>query len=172
MNIFTAWVAGRNGAGVRSGVPTVNGGIELQTRVGAFPSGFRHLAKELAGFNGFDYRAVGASGEAPVAVGFNGFHENIGYPHGVVGVLKLHRMNVFAVQAHVKACGLQGFHLVFFFGFAPNELFNVGVFGIQNNHFGGPTGFASTFYGASRSIGAPHKADRSAGFSPTFEKFS
>src|SRR5262249_29767829 len=84
-----ARVAGRDAAGFRAGVPVVNGVVVLDSGVGTFPGGLRHLAEQALRVDGLDGLAGHSGREAEAAAVFDGVHELVGDPHRVVGVLVL-----------------------------------------------------------------------------------
>ena len=87
-HVLRARVRADDRARRRAGVPVVDGGVELQARVGAGPGGVADLLPQVAGLQGLgDLAGLGAPGQVPVAVGFDGFQELVGDAHGVVGVL-------------------------------------------------------------------------------------
>ena len=72
----------------RAGVPVVDGGVELQARIGAGPGGVADLLPQVARLHGLrDLAGLGAPGEIPVAVGFDRLEELVGDAHRVVRVL-------------------------------------------------------------------------------------
>ena len=104
--------------------------------------------------------AGGDGPQVPVGVVDDGLHELVGDPHRVVGVLVLDRRDVLAVEVHVEAGGLEDAGLALLDGLAPDELLDVGVVDVEDDHLGGPAGLAARLDRAGRGVGAPHEADR------------
>ncbi|OQA37758.1 MAG: hypothetical protein BWY56_00657 [Acidobacteria bacterium ADurb.Bin340] len=104
-HVLGAGIARVDAAILGAGVPVVDGGVELQARIGAGPGGVVHLGPEVPGAEGLGGLAVDAPGELPVAVPLQGPHEGIGHSHGVVGVLASHRGVALAIPGGVV--GLQ-----------------------------------------------------------------
>ncbi len=79
---------------------------------------------------------------------------------GVVGVLVEDRAVRFAIQRSV----VSGFHqragLFFFLGFAPDEVFDIRVLGVQDHHFGGAACFAAALNHAGERVKAFHERER------------
>ena len=156
--------------GVGRGVPVVDGGVELHARIGALPGGLGDLAHEVTGPDRLDDLAGDDGPEVPVGVVDDGLHELVGDPHRVVGVLVLDRRDVDAVEAHVEAGGLEGPGLLLLTGLAPDELLDVGVVDVEDDHLGGAAGLAAGLDGAGRGVGAPHEADRAGGGAAALEQ--
>ena len=95
-------------------MPLVDGGVELQTGVGALPRGCGKLTPQIAGLHRAHGAAVFDGFQIPVAVFFDGLHEVVGDAHGVVGVLILHGERVRAVQVHVETGCREGARLFLF----------------------------------------------------------
>ena len=65
-----------------------------------------------------------------------------------------------AVEVHVEAGVAQRPGLALLAGLAPDELLDVGVVDVEDDHLGGAAGLAARLDGAGRRVGAPHEADR------------
>ena len=111
--------------------------------IGALPGGLGDLAHEVAGLDRADDRAVGDGPQVPVGVVDDGLHELVGDPDGVVGVLVLDRRHVLAVEAHVEAGLLEDPDLLLLAGLDPDELLDVGVVDVEDDHLGGAAGLAA-----------------------------
>ena len=111
MHVFAAWVRAIDAACCVRGVPLVDGGVELQTGVGALPRGCGKLTPQIAGLHRAHGAAIFDGFQIPVAVFFDGLHEVVGDAHRVVGVLILHGERVRAVQVHVKTGRCEGARL-------------------------------------------------------------
>ncbi len=83
-------------------MPLVDGVVVLHAGVGAAPGGEGDLLPQVAGLDRLGDFAVGAAGERPVAVFFDGFEEAVGDADGVVGVLAADGEVGFAVEVVVE----------------------------------------------------------------------
>ena len=163
VHVLGAGVRAVDPAGVGRGVPAVDRGVELHAGIGALPGGLGDLAHEVAGLDRLDDLAGGDRPQVPVGVVDDGLHELVGDPHRVVGVLVLDGVAVGAVEVHVEAGVAQDPGLALLTGLAPDELLDVGVVDVEDDHLGGAAGLAPALDGAGRGVGAPHEADRAAG---------
>ena len=107
--------------------------------------------------------------ESPVGVVDDSLHELVGHANRVVGVLVLDRGDVLTVEVHVEAGVAQDAGLLLLTGLAPNELLNVRVVHVEDDHFGGATGLAARLDGAGRGVGATHERDGATGGAAAFE---
>ena len=107
-----------------------------------------------------DDLAGGDGAQVPVGVVDDGLHELVGDPHRVVGVLVLDRVAVLAVEVHVEAGVAQHARLALLDGLAPDELLDVGVVDVEDDHLRGAAGLAPGLDRAGRRVGAAHEADR------------
>ena len=121
----------------------VDRGVELHAGVGAFPGGLRDLTHEIASTNGLDDCTVVHGTQVPIGVVNNGLHELVGDAHRVVRVLVLDGGDVDAVEIHVEAGVAQCTSLLLFTRLAPDELFDVGMIDIEDDHLCGATGLAT-----------------------------
>ncbi len=167
MDILTARVTGRYATGVRRRVPTVDGGIELDAGIGTFPGSFSHLSKQVPSPDRLKNGSVGYGPQIPFIVGHYGLHELVGNPNRVVGVLIHDRMAVHTVETHVEASLLKSTDLSFLAGLAPDELLDVRMADVEDDHLGGPPGSTSTLDSACRGISTPHKTDGSTSHTAT-----
>src|SRR5687768_5502767 len=77
-HVFGAGVAGVDAPGLGAGVPVVDRGVELKTRIGALPGRFRDLSPQVARLDGLaDLRWVGPPTEMPVFVAVDGLEERL-----------------------------------------------------------------------------------------------
>ena len=74
-----------------------------------------------------------------------------------------------AVEVHVEAGVAQGAGLVLLTALAPDELLDVGVVDVEDDHLGGAAGLAARLDGAGGRIGAAHEADRARGGAAALE---
>ena len=68
-------------------MPVIDGGVELDARIGAGPGGVADLVPQVARFQRLDDIAFYAPGQIPVAIAVDGLQEFIGNAYGVVRVL-------------------------------------------------------------------------------------
>ncbi|CAB4816879.1 unannotated protein [freshwater metagenome] len=149
VHVFRARVRTIDAAGIGRGVPVVDRGVELHAGIGAFPSGLRNLTHKVTGTDGLDDFATVHGTQMPIGVVDDGLHELVGDAHRVVGVLVLDRGDVDAIEIHVEAGVAKGTSLLLFTGLAPDELFDVGMIDIEDDHLGGAASLATGLDGAS-----------------------
>ena len=65
-----------------------------------------------------------------------------------------------AVEVHVEAVVAQDARLALLLDLAPDELLDVGVVDVEDDHLGRPAGLAARLDRARRGVGAAHEADR------------
>ena len=87
---------------LRAGVPLVDGVVVLHAGIGAAPGGEGDLVPQIAGLDGLGDFAVGAAGEVPVAVFFDGLEEAVGDADGIVGILPADGHVGFAVEIVIE----------------------------------------------------------------------
>src|SRR5581483_3284866 len=127
-HVLGAWVAGIDAGRVLRGMPAVHGGVELHAGIAALPGGFGNLLEQVSGFVGVHYAAIADRLRAEIGVADDGIHEVIGNAHGVVGVLEENGgVGVGVGMRAVVAHGDQGMRLGFLFGFAIDEVNDVGM---------------------------------------------
>jgi len=135
-------------------MPAIDGGIELHAGVAALPRGFGDVAHEFAGHQAiFLFTAADGLGP-PFFVLDDGLHEFVGGADGVVGVLEEDGAVGFAIERSVVAGFDEGVRLLLFFGFAPDEVFDIGVLGVEDDHFRRAAGFAAGFDDAGEGVEA------------------
>src|SRR5690242_21620841 len=108
------------------------------------PCGLGNLLEQVFAFVSVDDASVfnGARGE--VGVARNGVHKVVGDAHGVVGVLEEDgRVGVGVGMRTVVSLGDKRVRLGFFLGLAVNELDDVGMVHIQDDHLGGAASLAT-----------------------------
>ena len=86
-HIFRARVGRIDATRIRAGVPFVDGGVVLDTRIGARPCGFADLVPQFAGGKGFMNLAIGTADQFPVAIIKNSLKEVVRDANRVVRVL-------------------------------------------------------------------------------------
>src|SRR5208283_6190802 len=109
----------------------------------ALPGRFIDWLQQVAGFETADGLAVDDGTGPPVAIVYSRFHELVRSADGVVGVLEKDGAVGFAVEGGIVAGVDEGAGLLFFFRFAPDEGFDVGMLGVEDHHFGGAAGLAA-----------------------------
>ena len=87
----------------------------------------------------------------------------VGDADGVVGVLVLDADPGVAVERHVVAGLAQGVGLLLLLRLAPDELLDVGVVDVEDDHLGGAAGLAAGLDRAGDGVGAAHEGDRPGG---------
>ena len=78
VHVLRAWVRPVDTVGCCCCMPTIDRGIELETRVGAFPRSFCYLTPHVTGFHRLDDLTCHHSYEAPVGIVNNCLHEFVG----------------------------------------------------------------------------------------------
>ncbi len=89
VHIFGAGVRGIYAAGIRTGVPVINSGIELHSRIPAFPCGLGNFLKQVFGIQLFGRLAVNSEFCFPGFIFGGGFHKIIADANGIICVLEL-----------------------------------------------------------------------------------
>jgi hypothetical protein len=92
------------------------------------------LAQELARVCRLDDRAVGAGGQVPLLALDDGLHEGVADADRVVRVLVLDRAPVRRVERHVVARLLEDARLPLLLGLAPDELLDIRVVDVEDDH--------------------------------------
>ena len=110
-----------------------------------------------------DDRAVGAGGQVPVGACLGGLHEAVGDAHRVVGVLVLDRGPVGRVERHVVARRLEHARLLLFLRLAPDELVDVRMVDVEDDHLRRAPRLAARLDRAGGRVGAAHEAHRPGG---------
>jgi hypothetical protein len=87
----------------------------------------------------------------------DGTHELVAHADGVVGVLVLHADDVLAAEVHVEAGVAQRADLVLLARLGLDELLDVRVVDVEDDHLGRATGRATGLDGAGRGVGAAHE---------------
>ena len=162
-HVLRARVGRVDPARVRERVPGVDGRVVLDARVGAAPGGLGRLPEQVARGDRLDDAAVGARGQVPVLVRLGRLHEGVRHAHGVVRVLVLDRGPVGRVERHVVAGRLEDARLLLLVRLAPDELLDVGVVDVEDDHLGRAPRLAARLDRAGGGVGAAHEADRAGG---------
>ena len=144
-------------------MPVVDGVVVLNTRVSTSPRRLGNLAEERLSVNGFDDLAGAAGTQSELATIFDRVHELVADAYRVVGVLVLNARDVFATEVHVEPRIAKNANLLFFLHLGFNELFDVGVVDVEDDHLGGAAGGATALDGSGAGIGATHERHRPRG---------
>ena len=144
-------------------MPVVDGVVVLDAGIGARPGSLAHRAKECLGVNRLDDLTGLATAQAEVGAILDGLHELIGDTDGVVGVLVLDARDVSATEIHVVARVAQGADLVFLADLGLDELLDVGVVDVEDDHLGRAARGATRLDGARGRVSAAHEGDGARG---------
>src|SRR5680860_913411 len=142
------------------GVPVVDRTVVLDAGVGARPRGLGDVVPEALGVDGLDDLAAGAGTQAELPAFFDGAHELVVDADRVIGVLVLHAGDVDATEVHVIAGIAEDTDLVLFVFLGVDELGDVGVVDVENDHLRRAAGGATGLDGACRGVGSAHEGDR------------
>ena len=91
-HVFRTWITCIDTPAFRAGVPFVDGSIELQTGIRAFPGTEQNFFPKVAGIDCFCNFARCALTQLPEIVVFNRLHELVGHTDGIVGILAANSM--------------------------------------------------------------------------------
>ena len=148
---------------VRARVPVVDRGVVLDPGVAAQVGRLGHLAEDVAGLVRAGRLAVGDLVGLPVRVALDGLHELVGHAHAVVRVLEEDAAVGLAGEARVVALLDQGPGLPLLVGLAVDELDDVGMVGVEDDHLGRAAGLAARLDHARERVVAAHEGDGAAG---------
>ena len=153
-------------------MPLVDGGVVLHAGIAALPGGLGNFAHEVASLIDLGRFAALYLAGSEVLVALDGAHELVVHTNGVVGILEEDGAVGFRVRTGAVIAGLHqgpGFH--FFLGLALDELGDIRMVDVQNDHLGGAAGLAAGLDDAGEGIEAAHKAQRPAGGATAGEGF-
>ena len=172
-HVLAAGVAGIDPAGVRAGVPAVDRGVVLHSRIAALPGALRHPAEHVAGFEGGPgLGGIGHPARCPGVVPFDGLHEVVGEAHREIGVLKQDRAVGLAIEVGVISPLLnQHASLVLLLRLAFDEFHHIGMGHFQRLHLGGTAGFAPALHHRRHLIVDAHEGERAGGLAAAGELF-
>ena len=119
----------------------------------------RDLTHEFTGARRLNRLARRHALELPVLVQLIRAHELVGHPHRVVRVLILDRIRVPAVEVHIESGVSQRSRLLFLVRLAPDEVADVGVVDVEDDHLRCATGLAAGLDGPGRGVCASHERD-------------
>ena len=148
----------------RRGVPLVDGRVVLDARVAAQVRGLGHLVEQVAGLVGVHDLVRGDDRVGrPLPVVDDGLHERIGHADRVVGVLEEDRAVGLAGEAGVVAGLDQRPGLLLLVRLRIDELDDVRMAGIEDDHLGRATGLAARLHDAGEGVVALHEGDGARG---------
>ena len=154
-------------------MPAIDRGVVLHAGIAAAPGGVGDPVEQVFGFEVLHGASVfdGARGEAVVAQ--DRVHEVVGDADGVVGVLEEDgRVGIrIGRRAVVSRCD-QGVRLGFFFRFALDEVDDIRMVDVEDDHLGGAASLAAGLDDAGEGVKALHEAERTAGGAAAAEAFS
>src|SRR5450759_3093910 len=159
--VLTAGVAGRDAAGLRVGVPVVDGVVVLQAGVGALPGRLGNRAEQCPGVDRLQHGAIEPGAQRKVPAVLHRVHELVADSDGVVGVLVLDAGDVLAAEVHVEAGVPQDANLLLFPGLEVDELLDVGMVDVEHDHLRGPSGSAPGLNRAGGGVCTAHERHRS-----------
>ena len=170
-HVLRAWVAGVDTRGGLAGVPAVDSGVELHSRVAAQPGGFGHFVEQVASAKFIGGLAVGNVLGPPIFVRFDSAHEIVGNANGVIGVLEEDGSVSCTVDGRVVAGTDQGVGLGLFLVLAFDEFNDIRMVHIEDDHLGGAASFAAALDDTREGVKALHEADRTRSDTAAGERF-
>ena len=171
VHVFAARIARIDRAGVRCGVPSVDRGVVLHPRIAALPGSLGDRSHERTCRDRPDDRTIPTGDQRPLGVGLDRSHELVGHANRVVGVLVLDRHCVGAVEVHVEPGVAQHSCLALLADLARDEVLDVGMVDVEDDHLRGAPRLATRLDRARRRVGTAHEADRARRGSATVERF-
>ena len=157
---LTARIARIDATRVGARVPVVDGRVKLHPRVTADVCGFGDLLHQVTSPVGVSHLAAQYVAGLPFAVLLNGLHEGIRDANGVIGVLEEHGSVRLAVETAVVARVDQGPGLFLFACLGFDELHDVGMVDVQNDHLGRAPGLAAGFDDTCEGVEPAHEGHR------------
>ena len=172
-HVFAARIAGIDASRVLDGVPAVDGGIVLHTRISAMPRGFRNFPHQVFRFVSIDNAAIDDSASGEVGIPRDCDHEVVGDANRVVRVLKEDRaVGVGVRMRSVVSVGNEGMRFGFFFALAIDEVNDIRVIDIEDDHLRRTARLAAGLDDSRKSVKALHEAKRAARGASTAKNFS
>ena len=171
-HVFAARVTGVDAGGIFRSVPAVDGGVVLHAGIAATPGGIGNLLEQVFGFVSVDHAAVHDGAGGKIGVAHHSHHEIVSYADRVIRVLeKDGAVGVGVGMRSVVTLGHEGVGFGFFFTLAIDEVNDVGMVDVEDDHFGGAAGLASGLDDAGEGVEAFHEAERAAGGAAAAEDF-
>src|SRR5258708_13418412 len=153
-------------------MPAIYRGVVLHAGIAASPGGFGHAVQQVARAVLFERISVVDVARPPVAIILDGLHEFIGDADRVIGVLKENRGVGFAVDRRIVALLDQNLRLALFLHFAVNELDDVRMVDVQDDHLCGAARLTAGFDDAGKSAETFHETYRSGGDPAAGKRFA
>jgi hypothetical protein len=142
-HVLRARIARIDPVGVRAGMPVVHRRVELHAGVAAHPRAFRDLPHQVVGLVRLHHLAARDRLGLPVAVVQDRAHEVVGDAHAVVGVLEEDRSVGHTGERSVVAGVDQRPGFFLFLHLAVDEIENVWMVGVEDDHLGGAPGLTA-----------------------------
>src|SRR5215831_11996302 len=171
VDVLGTWVTCRYSSGFRAGVPVVDRVVVLNSWVRAFPGGFGHLPEQALRVHGLEGLAGQPGRQAEGAALLDGPHELVGHPYRVVGVLVLDARDVLATEVHVEPGIAQHADLFLFARLGLDELLDIGMVHVKNDHLRGAASGAARLDRARGRIRAAHERHGPAGRATRGQQF-
>src|SRR5439155_14485384 len=163
-HVFAAGVASIDASCVLRRVPAVDRSIELHAGVAAAPGGVGYFVEQFFGFESVHRSAITDGTGAEVGVAEDGVHEVVRNTNGIVGVLEEYGRVGFGVGRGAVVTGWdQVVSFGVFFGFALDEIDDIGMVDVEDDHLGSSARLATGFDDAGESVEAFHEAEWAAG---------
>ncbi len=144
-------------------MPLVDGGVELHTRIAACPGVFGDHPEQIAGSEFLHLFTGGDRPSLPGAVFLHRSHKFVARAYAVVCVLEENRAVGLTVDGRIVAGVDQRAGLLLLLGLAGDELDDVGVVDVEDDHFGRAACLASAFDYPCEGVVAAHEAHRPTG---------
>ncbi len=160
MHVLAAGVGGVDPPRLRRGVPVVDGVVVLDAGVGALPGRLGELAPQRRSVDALEDLAGLPGPEPELPTALHGAHELVGHPDGVVGVLVLHAGDVTTAEVHVVAGVAQSADLVLLASLGLDELLDIRVVDVKDDHLGGTPSRTPGLDGAGRGVRPAHEGHR------------
>src|SRR5581483_10720173 len=171
-HVLAARIAGVDAIGVLRGVPAVDGGIELHAGITAAPRGVGNFEKLILGLESANYAAVFNGASREIGIAQDRVHKVVGDANGVIGVLEENgRVSVGVRVRAVISLSDKRMRLGLFLRLTLDELDDIGVVYVEDDHLSGATSLASGLNHTGEGVESLHEAERTAGTAATTETF-
>ncbi len=145
-------------------MPAIDGGVVLHAGIAATPGCFGDFVEQVFRFEGLHRTSVANGARREIGVAHHGVHEVVGHAHGVVGVLEEDRRICFGIWRRSVVSGFdQRVGLGFFFALALDEVDDVRMLDVEDDHLRGAARLASGLDYSGEGVEAFHEAERTAG---------
>ena len=170
--IFRAWVRSPYATTGRTGVPLVDRGVELETRVRTGPRSLGYARPQIACLDRLADRTVGSIDQVPVIVLLHGLDEVVADADRVVGVLPRDSGISLTIEIGREATVVDEQLGLLFLDLLPvDELLDVGMVDIENDHLGCATGSATRLDRAGGAVPDLEEGHDPGGLATTREQF-